>query len=1176
MPENSFNFAVGGPVQVKHGTYLPRQADKDLFAACKAGEFAYVLACRQIGKTSLMVETAQRLRQEGVRTALIDLNRIGKVKDAEQWYFSLITELADALKLQVDVDEWWQERPSLSTLPQRFGQFLRYVVLAEIQEPIVIFIDEIDMTLGLDLTDDFFAAIRTFYNDRAQEPTHYRLTFVLLGVATPDELIKDSSRTPFNIGQAITLRDFTRDECAPFRTEIETRYPSQRSQYFEQIYTWTYGHPYLTQKLCKAFRDEPAINGPDLVEELVEKLFLRPAERGDDNLQFVQDRVRNDPYAEVMLRIYKQILLDQEAVWDDEKSTPINRLKLYGLVVVVRNGKLKVRNKLYARFFNSDWVDGMSRSIRQGIPNHYTILKKIGQLGFVTVYLTQTMQNSQETQTAALKVVDLRDVSEVDWGKWLTWLEQDIKAVARLSHPNIIVIFEADYNDNEKTIFIGMKYIAGGSLRDKLRISPLGYQEAMEIIKEIGTALAHAHSQDIFHLGVYPNNILLDISQEPAQPVLTDFGFAKLVPKNEQTQAYPQPMLLVHHYMAPELWQKQPPTPATDVYSLAVTFFEMLAGQLPANRWPGDTLPRLSKVASGLRELFDDILIKATAQNPADRYQSVTDFIKALENAPQKEVEKLLRVAQDYMKVGQYDPNIALAMLEDALEIYPEYPEALRMRGQIRLKQAQFAEALADYERAYEQELAQNLFSNASRDYILALNQVADIYWQRQNFTEAVKYYEEIRQILDGQIYDGDIQKIEQLTLARLVEYHYREGQQAYEARNLANLLEAAERLQKEIEALELLAAPVESQGLHAKLRLLQIEHYYNLGIQAYADGEPEEINWAIETLDSEIEILEALAAAPESQDLQQKLKLLYIKKYKEVIEQEQTIIVNLGSQDDEKMIFQHYVNIDDTYQKLIELEPENYEWLSLRHKNLKETAERRQHFAVKAEEELDYQISLSHYLAILNIEEIRFKGIVQGLPFDLQAKIAELKTKIGYDQKYREIIDLVNQGKHLIALDQLVQEFISVGNYEHRDVARLFWELIYAKQHEGKFPEFKREQEATAAQNKLANAELELAIIKAELAKVQSRSGQPRQEATGQLEASVSIQGEWAKALRNHELNKYLIPISLLAAVLAGGIIANQITLLIVPIIASLALLLLIAYFVYYLWMYYWPPFSE
>jgi hypothetical protein len=99
-----FRLAVGGDVQAKGGSYIVRQEiDQALYEACQAHEFAYVLACRQIGKSSLKNAIAERLMAEGIRVARLDLNRIGQeAKTPDDWYFNVLDELANHLALSVD------------------------------------------------------------------------------------------------------------------------------------------------------------------------------------------------------------------------------------------------------------------------------------------------------------------------------------------------------------------------------------------------------------------------------------------------------------------------------------------------------------------------------------------------------------------------------------------------------------------------------------------------------------------------------------------------------------------------------------------------------------------------------------------------------------------------------------------------------------------------------------------------------------------------------------------------------------------------------------------------------------------------------------------------------------------------------------------------------------------
>jgi len=216
-------YTVGGTVQAGGGTYISRDADEELLRLCRSGEFCYVLTARQMGKSSLMVATREHLAAEGIRSVEIDLTEMGSKLSgltAEQWYLGLMDLIIDQLDLDVDYMAWWDERAHLGPT-QRLSQFLRQVVLERVSEPVVIFIDEIESTLKLDFTDDFFAAIRACYNARARDPVFKRLSFVLLGVATPSDLISDPQRTPFNIGRRMDLTDFTNREAIPLAAGLD-------------------------------------------------------------------------------------------------------------------------------------------------------------------------------------------------------------------------------------------------------------------------------------------------------------------------------------------------------------------------------------------------------------------------------------------------------------------------------------------------------------------------------------------------------------------------------------------------------------------------------------------------------------------------------------------------------------------------------------------------------------------------------------------------------------------------------------------------------------------------------------------------------------------------------------------------------------------------------------------
>ena len=349
-------FVAGGTLRPNTPSYTKRPADDELFNLALAGEFCYVLTARQMGKSSLMIRTARRLQERGVHSVVIDLTKVGIEVSAEQWYLGLLTQLKRNLRLPIDLEAWWQEHSALGPV-QRFTDFLHDVLLQEIEGQIVIFMDEIDTTLNLPFSDDFFAAIRFIYNARASDPIYEALTFVLLGVAIPADLIKDRSRTPFNIGQGIDLSDFKREDTQILQEGVKRAYPEKGDAIFNRIFYWTHGHPYLTQKLCLSVAEEDNKNGAwsdDNVDALVERLFLSKEARKETNLQFVRDYVNNSPHRQRLMGLYRQVY-DGKKIPEDERSLEQNQLKLFGLVRV-DNSHLQVRNEIYRHVFNLDWV----------------------------------------------------------------------------------------------------------------------------------------------------------------------------------------------------------------------------------------------------------------------------------------------------------------------------------------------------------------------------------------------------------------------------------------------------------------------------------------------------------------------------------------------------------------------------------------------------------------------------------------------------------------------------------------------------------------------------------------------------------------------------------------------------------------------------------------------------
>lgn len=355
-------YIAGGTLDPTVPSYIVRAADMELLEAVKHGHFCYVLTPRQMGKSSLMVRTAQSLQKIGISSVIIDLSA-GDTKNItlEAWYLGQVLEIAEQLDIPGNHRSWWRRQIHLGVV-QRFMRFLTEVVLKKVAEPIVIFVDEIDTTLSLPFnSDDFFATIRALYNKRASDPALKRLTFVLLGVVSPSDLIMDASRTPFNIGTRIQLTDFTPEEARSLVSGLAPDADLAR-QLLDQILLLTGGHPFLTQKTCMrvarwAKYHWNVSEATVIVDKIVDEMFLSEVGRNtDDNLKFVLKRILESESATKSLRCYQRIR-EGEVLRDNELDPTIVALKLSGLVKANEGGILIVRNTIYKRVFNKTWID---------------------------------------------------------------------------------------------------------------------------------------------------------------------------------------------------------------------------------------------------------------------------------------------------------------------------------------------------------------------------------------------------------------------------------------------------------------------------------------------------------------------------------------------------------------------------------------------------------------------------------------------------------------------------------------------------------------------------------------------------------------------------------------------------------------------------------------------------
>lgn len=356
-------YYVGGSVPLNAPSYIKREADDIFYNYLKNGQYCYVLNSRQMGKSSLWVQTQKRLKEDNIDCATIDLSGIGKNISEDIWYRVLFEQLVKRFDLSIRGKEqtWWDERAYKSAI-NRLDQFVEEILLKEVSQPIVICFDEIDSVLSLKFsTDDFFAWLRSCHEKRPYNRDYQRLSFCMLGVAAVSNFIRDNNRSPFNIGQDIRLSGFTIRDARKLAEGLQDKVIAPE-RVLEEVIDWTGGQPFLTQKICHLIstsrtgfgKESPAnpINVSDFIQSQVISNWV--SQDSPEHLKTIRNRLLNKRVTgRRMLKLYLEILRNGE-ITDDGSPDQIE-LRLTGLVVQDRQ-KLKVYNKIYRNVFNETWV----------------------------------------------------------------------------------------------------------------------------------------------------------------------------------------------------------------------------------------------------------------------------------------------------------------------------------------------------------------------------------------------------------------------------------------------------------------------------------------------------------------------------------------------------------------------------------------------------------------------------------------------------------------------------------------------------------------------------------------------------------------------------------------------------------------------------------------------------
>jgi serine/threonine protein kinase len=268
----------------------------------------------------------------------------------------------------------------------------------------------------------------------------------------------------------------------------------------------------------------------------------------------------------------------------------------------------------------------------------YHILEQLGEGGMATVFKAFDTRLERDV---AVKIIRTENLSPARAERALQRFKREANALAKLTHPNIIKV--TDYGEYEAKPYLVMPFLSGGTLKQRLQGKRMPWQDAVSLLLPIARALAYAHKQGMIHRDIKPSNILIT---ESGDPLLIDFGIAKLMDDDTAMELTgTRATVGTPEYMAPEQVTSKFVDARADIYAFGVVFYEMITGRKPFQadtpmavlfKHANDPLPRPTEFVHDLPNSVEKALLKALAKKPDDRYQSMDEFVAAMEQLGQK------------------------------------------------------------------------------------------------------------------------------------------------------------------------------------------------------------------------------------------------------------------------------------------------------------------------------------------------------------------------------------------------------------------------------------------------------------------------------------------------------------------------------------------------------------
>ena len=638
--------------------YIRREADAQLLEQIEDNQYyPYFAAPRQSGKSSLLLRTMAALDPKKYRCALVDLSPF-VVASYDDFWRQFLHEVARSANF--DPSPIGREDPRDVLL----------LWLRGCRQRLIVFMDEIDVLLGVDFREQIFSKFRTFFNLRARLDTAdlQRLQFVLAGAAHSSRFIKDPRWSPFNVAIEIELEDLSAAQVSQLAAYLGTAGAFAGPDLTSRVYDLSGGSVFLCQLIFEQLWNQAARGKGKLGAADVDAVATSLVAESPRNIHFYNIFRLVTADARLTM-LFRRLTEGQELGLEEAKE-----LRLTGIC----RGANPFRNEIYARVFGPGGpldlkvgdkqlqltraLDGalgrrdrlisdpqadpravavteaeirrLRKEFREGTQlqvgdvlgrGRYRLEERIGQGGFATVWRALDTQNPSAPTTVAIKVLHgqfAEDKSRRERffrGAW---------KMSELQHPAIVRVLEP-YGDENGTYYFVMEYLAGGTLHAAIQELEVTPAAALKMVVQVGHALQFAHERGLVHRDVKPSNVMVD----GAQGKLTDFD---LVRETDITGGTRTGAMGTFLYAAPEVMSRpQDADVRADVYGLGMTaVFALFGGDLAM-----DVIRDADRFIDRLpcNPVIQDVLKKAVAWDRNDRFASAAEFVTALERAGEDE-----------------------------------------------------------------------------------------------------------------------------------------------------------------------------------------------------------------------------------------------------------------------------------------------------------------------------------------------------------------------------------------------------------------------------------------------------------------------------------------------------------------------------------------------------------